>query len=237
MATIGGANWGVTQSDRAAPRAAARQRVTMKALVPTSGKAIMRTSVGKWERSQNFAGKHGTIYCFHIRRRVLGSWVQFVNPLSRVQTRLCGDSARRGCVAGAVWWHRAQSHQVTWRLAKDLFSCCWRTNSQISFYRAKGLYSRPIGGASEQNVFASPSNTNIIGWFYVSEALHAKNFGTRRRIRRHLKTDDNVKCGSTERTWFRDTSLFPIELTIQRVAILVTQWEWSVRSRNIYSST
>lgn len=100
--------------------------------------------------------------------------------------------------AGGAW--QARCHQVTWRLAKDLFSCCWRTNSQISFYRAKGLYSRPIGGASEQNVFASPSNTNIIGWFYVSEALHAKNFGTRRRIRRHLKTVDNVKLGSTKRT-------------------------------------
>lgn len=90
-----------------------------------------------------------------------------------------------------------RSKQVTWLPAKDLFSCCWRTNSQISFYRAKGLYSRPIRGAPEQNVFASPSNTNIIGWFYVSEALHAKNFGTRRRILRHLKTDDNVKCGTT----------------------------------------
>lgn len=37
--------------------------------------------------------------------------------------------------------------QVTWLYAKDLFSCCWWTNSQISFYRAKGLYGRPIGGA------------------------------------------------------------------------------------------
>lgn len=207
----------------AAPRAAARQSVTMKTLVPTSGKAIMRTSVGEWERSQNFAGKHGTIYCFHIRRRVLGSWMQFVNPLSRVQTRLCGDSTQGECVARRAAAPLHRSHQVTWPLAKDLFSCCWRTNSQISFYRAKGLYGRPIGGASEQNVFVSPSNTNIIGWFYVSEALHAKNFGTRRRIRRHLKTDDNVKCGSALATWFHDTSLFLIELTIQRVANLASQ--------------
>lgn len=173
----------------AAPRAAAASAYNERAR-STSGKAIMRTSVGEWERSQNFAGKHGTIYCFHIRRRVLGSWMQFVNPLSRVQPRL-RDSARRGCVAAGAAAPSRRA-QVTWRLAKDLFSCCSRTNSQISFYRAKGLYSQPIGGACEQNVFASPSNTNIIGWFYVSEALHAKNFGTRRRIRRHLKTDGNV---------------------------------------------
>lgn len=60
------------------------------------GKAIMRMSVGKWERSQNFPGKHGTIYCFHIRRRVLQSWMQFVNPLSRSAAELCGAGTHEG---------------------------------------------------------------------------------------------------------------------------------------------
>lgn len=97
MATIGGANWRVTSSGRAAPRAAAGCGPAQWSARFTSGKAIMRTSVRKWERSQNFAGKHGTIYCFHIRGRVLQSWMQFVNPLSR--------SAEQSCVeiAYAAW--------------------------------------------------------------------------------------------------------------------------------------
>lgn len=124
------------------------------------GKPIMRTSVGKWERSQNFADKHGTIYCFHIRRRVLRTWMQFVNPLSRVQSRARGVRRRRP----PSWCEQAQ---VTWPCAKDLFSCCWRTNSQISFYRAKGLYRRPIGGAWTE-MFSRRRRTQILsdGFMY-----------------------------------------------------------------------
>lgn len=63
-----------------------------------AGEPIMKTSFGKCERSQNFAGKHGTIYCFHIRRRVLRSWMQFVNPLSG-ERRASREIARRARAA------------------------------------------------------------------------------------------------------------------------------------------
>lgn len=150
MATIGGANWGARWS-AAAPRAAPARQCRS-----TSGAPIMRTSLANCERSQNFPDKHGTIYCFPIRRRVLRTWMQFVNPLSRVQSR--ARRVRRAAVVRA---------QVTWPCAKDLFSCCCRTNSQISFYRAKGLYSRPIGGASTE-MFSRRRRTQILsdGFMY-----------------------------------------------------------------------
>lgn len=214
MLAIGGANWGVTPSDRAArwrrgrPHASALQ--WKRSFLPPekplwvcqlASEKEVKTSPANMELFT--ASTFGDV-CLEVGCNLLTLYRE-----CRLDS--CGDSARRGSAWQAARRHLARSHQVTWRLAKDLFSCCWRTNSQISFYRAKGLYSRPIGGASEQNVFASPSNTNIIGWFYVSEALHAKNFGTRRRIRLHLKTDDIVKRSGT---WFFNMSLFLTELTI-----------------------
>lgn len=92
----------------------------------------------------NFLGKHCTssIYSLHIRRRVLASLVQFVNPL--LYAACVAQTRRRPLTA----------QQVTWPVAKDLFSCCWRTaNSQISFYRAKGLYNRPIAELREPKCF------------------------------------------------------------------------------------
>lgn len=51
--------------------------------------------------------------------------------------------------------------QVTWPRARDLFARCRRTNSQISFYRAKGLYYRQIGGAATE-MFSRLRRTQIL---------------------------------------------------------------------------
>lgn len=211
MVTIGGANWGVTQSDRPAPRASSLATLQWKRSFPPPEKPLWGRQLAS-EKEVKTSPANMELFTASTFGDVC--WKVGCNSLTLYrECSSCGDSERSVGVWVAGWCVPSGEgvrvateplHQVTWPSAKDLFSCCWRTNSQISFYRANGFYSRPIGGASDRNVFTPSSNTNIIGWFYVSEALHAKNFGTRRRIRRHLKTDDNVDVLYST---FCDTSL------------------------------